>query len=75
MCLKAASVGGLFRSIIPSHHPDLAHTEMVADIGLTDHAWSIGELLDATLAVATPDPTETAPDRRRKFRVIGGGRL
>ena len=43
-------------------------------LGLTDHAWSIGELLDAALAVATPDPTETAPDRRRRFRVIDGGR-
>jgi hypothetical protein len=29
------------------------------------------ELLDAALAVA---PTETAPDRRRRFRVIEGGR-
>jgi hypothetical protein len=35
-------------------------------LGLTDHAWSIGELLDAALAVASPDPTETAPDRRRR---------
>ncbi len=43
-------------------------------LGLTDHAWSIGELLDAALAVATPDPTETAPDRRRRFRVIQGGK-
>lgn len=43
-------------------------------LGLTDHAWSIGELLDAALAVATPDPTDTAPDRRRRFRVIEGGR-
>ena len=43
-------------------------------LGLTDHAWSIGELLDAALAIATPDPTETAPDRRRKFKVIEGGR-
>jgi IS1 family transposase len=41
-------------------------------LGLTDHAWSIGELLDAALAVATPDPVETAPDRRRRFRVIEG---
>ena len=37
-------------------------------LGLSDHAWSIGELLDAALAVATPDPTETAPGRRRHFR-------
>ena len=43
-------------------------------LGLTDHAWSIGELLDAALAVATPDPTGTAPDRRRRFRVIEGGK-
>jgi len=43
-------------------------------LGLTDHAWSIGDLLDAALAVATPDPTETAPDRRRQFRVIQGGK-
>jgi len=42
-------------------------------LGLTDHAWSIGELLDAALDVATPDPPETAPDRRRRFRVIDGG--
>ena len=43
-------------------------------LGLTDHAWSIGELLDAALAVATPDPTETAPERRRRFRVVQGGK-
>jgi hypothetical protein len=43
-------------------------------LGLTEHALSIGELLDAALAVATPDPTETAPNRRRRFRVIEGGR-
>jgi len=43
-------------------------------LGITDHVWSIGELLDASLAVAPPAPTETAPDRRRRFRVIEGGR-
>jgi hypothetical protein len=40
-------------------------------LGLTDHAWSIGELLDAALTVATPDPTETGPDRRRRFQPVG----
>ena len=40
--------------------------------GLTDRAWSLGDLIDAALAVASPDPTETAPERRRKFRVIKG---
>jgi len=33
-------------------------------LGLTDQAWSIGELSDAALAVATSDPTETGPARR-----------
>ena len=43
-------------------------------LGLADHPWSVGELLDAALAVATPDLTETATDRRRRFRVIEGGK-
>jgi IS1 family transposase len=40
-------------------------------LGFTDHIWSIGELVDAAISVV---PTETAPDRRRPFRVIEGGR-
>jgi IS1 family transposase len=55
------------------YHETIRSTPAEA-LGLTDHAWSIGELLDAALAVATPDPTETAPDRRRRFRVIEGGK-
>jgi IS1 family transposase len=43
-------------------------------LGLTDHVWSIGELIDAALSAAPPKPTPTAPDRRRTFRVIEGGR-
>ena len=54
-------------------HETLSTTPAVA-IGITDHAWSIGELLDAALTVAPPAPTETAPDRRRNFRVIQGGK-
>ena len=44
-------------------------------LGLTNHVWSIGELLDAALAVAPQGPTETAPERRRRFRVIQGGKI
>ena len=55
------------------YHETIRSTPAEA-LGLADHAWSIGELLDAALAVATPDPTETAPDRRRRFRVIEGGK-
>ena len=48
-------------------------TTPAAQLGIIDRAWSLGDLIDAALAVASPDPTETAPDRRRKFRVIDGG--
>jgi hypothetical protein len=54
-------------------HETLDTTPAVA-LGLADRPWSIGDLIDAALAVAPPAPTETAPDRRRGFRVIQGGR-
>jgi IS1 family transposase len=54
-------------------HESLRTTPGV-QLGITDRVWSLGDLIDAALAVATPDPTETAPDRRRKFRVIEGGK-
>jgi hypothetical protein len=44
-------------------------------LGIAKHVWSIGDLVDAALAVAPPAPTETAPDRRRRFRVIEGGKI
>jgi IS1 family transposase len=53
-------------------HESLRTTPAV-QLGITDRVWALGDLIDAALAVATPDPTETAPDRRRKFRVIQGG--
>jgi hypothetical protein len=53
-------------------HEALRATPAMA-IGIADRPWSIGDLLDAALAVATPDPTTTAPERRRRFRVIEGG--
>jgi len=43
-------------------------------LGIASHVWSTGELLDAALAVAPPEPTMTAPARRRLFRVIEGGK-
>jgi hypothetical protein len=42
--------------------------------GITDHAWSIGELVDAALATQPIEPVVTAPDRRRAFTVIEGGK-
>jgi hypothetical protein len=32
-------------------------------------------LLDAALAIEPPAPTETAPDRRRRFHAIEGGKV
>jgi hypothetical protein len=54
-------------------HEALRTTPAVA-LGIADRVWSIGDLLDAALAVAPADPTTTAPERRRRFRVIEGGK-
>jgi hypothetical protein len=54
-------------------HETLRSTPAVAQ-GITDHAWSIGELLDAALAKTPDEPVVTAPDRRRRFTVIDGGK-
>jgi IS1 family transposase len=43
-------------------------------LGVAEGAWAIGQLVDAALAVAPALPTETPPDRRRKFVVIQGGK-
>jgi hypothetical protein len=42
--------------------------------GIADRVWSIGDLLDAAPATQPIDPVVTAPDRRRTFGVIEGGR-
>ena len=42
-------------------------------VGLADHVWSIGELLDVALAVGPRRPVDTPSNRRRRFRVIEGG--
>jgi IS1 family transposase len=54
-------------------HEALRTTPAVA-VGIADHVWSIGELLDAALATQPTGPTVTAPDRRRRFQVIDGGK-
>jgi hypothetical protein len=44
-------------------HEALKTTPAVA-LGIADRPWSIGDLLDAALAIEPPAPTETAPDHR-----------
>lgn len=54
-------------------HESLRSTPAMA-LGIADHVWSIGELIEAALSAVPPLPTPTAPDRRRRFRVIEGGK-
>lgn len=54
-------------------HEALKTTPAVA-VGITDHVWSIGELLDAAEKKAPQLPVPTAPDRRKQFQVIEGGK-
>jgi IS1 family transposase len=54
-------------------HESLRSTPGMA-LGISDRVWSISELLDAALATQPITPTTTAPDRRKRFRVIEGGR-
>lgn len=53
-------------------HETLRTTPAVP-LGIADHAWSIGELIDVALATQPITPETTAPDRRRLFRIIDGG--
>jgi IS1 family transposase len=54
-------------------HESLRSTPAMA-LGLTDRVWTIGDLLDAAIATQPITPITTAPDRRKRFRVIEGGR-
>jgi hypothetical protein len=36
-------------------------------LGITDHMWTIGELIDAAFAAAPAKATPTAPDRFKDF--------
>jgi hypothetical protein len=42
-------------------------------LGIADRVWAIGDLIDAALATQPIDPVVTAPERRKRFRVIEGG--
>lgn len=55
-------------------HESLGRMTPAMVLGLSDHVWSLGELLGAALATQPIDPVVTAPDRRKRFRVIDGGK-
>jgi len=54
-------------------HESLRSTPAMA-LGIADRVWSIDDLIEAALDAVPPLPTPAAPDRRRQFRVIEGGR-
>jgi IS1 family transposase len=54
-------------------HESLRSTPAMA-LGIADRVWTIGDLLDAALATQPIAPITTAPDRRKRFKVIEGGR-
>ncbi len=43
-------------------------------LGIADRTWAIGDLIAAALATQPIAPAPSAPDRRKAFRVIEGGR-
>ena len=44
-------------------------------LGIIGRNWSIGELIDAALATQPITPVPSAPERRKRFTVIDGGKL
>lgn len=54
-------------------HESLKATPAMA-LGVADCVWTVGDLLDAALATQPITPLTTAPDRRKRFKVIEGGK-
>jgi len=54
-------------------HESLRSTPAIA-LGIAERVWTIGDLLDAAMATQPITPVTTAPDRRKRFTVIEGGK-
>jgi len=80
-------VGGLFRfrwwrndkfelflaTNLTRVHESLKCTPAMA-LGITDRVWTIGYLIEVALATQPIKPVPSAPDRRKLFKVIDGGK-
>lgn len=55
-------------------HETIRTTPGVA-LGIADRVWTLGDLLDAALPTQPEKPETTAPERRKRFRVIDGGKV
>lgn len=54
-------------------HEALRSTPAMA-LGIADRVWTVGYLIAAALATQPIKPETSAPDRRKRFKVIEGGR-
>jgi hypothetical protein len=54
-------------------HESLKCTPAMA-LGITDRVWTIADLIEAALATQPITPVPSAPERRKLFTVIKGGR-
>jgi hypothetical protein len=54
-------------------HEALRMTQAMA-LGIVDRAGTIGDRIDAALGMQPITPVNTAPERRKRFKVIDGGR-
>ena len=53
-------------------HESLRSTPSLA-LGITDKVWAIADLLGAAISTQPIEPVTTAPDRRKRLKVIEGG--
>jgi hypothetical protein len=68
----ALSLHVAFYNLCRSH--EALRTTPAVSLGVTDHVWSIGELIDAALATQPQAPETTAPNLRKRFKGIEGGK-
>lgn len=68
--LAAVSLYVAFYNLCRTHEA-LRMTPGMA-LGITDHVWSVAELIEAALKAVPTKPTPTPTQRRRQFRVIQG---
>lgn len=70
--LAAVSLYVAHYNLCRSH--EALKTSPAVALGVAERVWTIGDLVDAAIATQPITPVTTAPDRRRAFRVIDGGR-
>lgn len=70
--LAAISLHVAFYNLCRTHEA-LRMTPAMA-LGLTDKVWGVADLIEAALKAVPPVPTTSAPERRKSFRVIEGGK-